>query len=159
MKKPVPHDLPYRDCVGIALFNYEGRVFVGERIDTPGAWQMPQGGIDPGESIEEAVFRELEEEVGTINATILRISDLKTRYDLPEYLLHKLWEGKYRGQEQTWVAMRFEGQESEIDIEYFSEPEFRDWKWAKLSDLLDLIVPFKRDTYQKIIKEFREFGV
>ena len=101
--------LPYRPCVGITLFNENGHVFVGERLDNPGAWQMPQGGIDQGETTEDAFFREMKEEIGTASAKILKIHDKPLRYDLPPYLLGKLWGGRWGGQEQIWIAARFTG--------------------------------------------------
>jgi putative (di)nucleoside polyphosphate hydrolase len=144
----------------MALFNDKGEVFIGERVDNPGAWQMPQGGIDPGEDIEEAVFRELGEEIGTTNAEILKIHDRKIRYSIPEPMLKKmnLWDGKYGGQEQTWVALRFTGDDSEINIFAYEPNEFKSWKWVSLSEILDLIVPFKRDTYLKVIEAFKEYS-
>ena len=141
----------YRPCVGIALFNQKGEVFVGERIDTPGAWQMPQGGIDPDEDLQVAAFRELKEEIGTDNASILKILEETIKYDLPPELAQKHWGGKYVGQEQTWIAMRFEGKDSDIALDADDHPEFSKWQWINLSDTLDLIVPFKRVTYEKII--------
>jgi putative (di)nucleoside polyphosphate hydrolase len=146
--------LPYRPCVGIALFNGDGKVFVGERIDTPGAWQMPQGGIDEGEDLEAAALRELKEEIGTEHAALLKISERTTCYDLPERLLHRLWDGRYRGQEQHWVAMRFTGKDSDIRLDADERPEFRAWQWVGLRETLDLIVPFKRDTYSQVIEMF-----
>ncbi|MEZ5813436.1 MAG: RNA pyrophosphohydrolase [Alphaproteobacteria bacterium] len=151
--------LPYRPCVGIALFNSDGKVFVGERIDTPGAWQMPQGGIDEGEDLEAAALRELKEEIGTEHAALLKISERTTRYDLPERLLHKLWDGCYRGQEQHWVAMRFTGEDSDIRLNADERPEFRAWQWVGLRDTLDLIVPFKRDTYEQVIEMFSDLSL
>lgn len=150
--------LPYRPCVGIALFNADGKVFVGERIDTPGAWQMPQGGIDEGEDLKVAALRELKEEIGTDKATLLRIHDKKIPYDLPPHLLGKLWGGQYGGQIQTWVAMRFTGNDSDIDLEADDHPEFSRWQWVPLEETTDLIVPFKKDTYLKVIEAFREFA-
>jgi len=149
-------NLPYRACVGIALFNGEGKVFVGERVDNPGAWQMPQGGIDDGETVEEAFFREMREEVGTDKAEIVRVHDEKLRYALPKHLLGRLWDGKYAGQEQTWVAARFIGSDADIDIYSHRQPEFKAWQWVALDDVLNLIVPFKRDTYRKVIEAFRK---
>jgi len=148
--------LLYRPCVGIALFNAEGKVFVGERIDTPKAWQMPQGGIDEGETIEEAAFRELKEEVGTDKGVIIKIAEKKLRYDLPDSAIQKLWNGKYRGQEQTWVAMRFTGHDKEIDLNSFHPPEFTNWQWVDIRDTLTLIVPFKRELYKDIINLFTD---
>lgn len=151
-------EILYRPCVGIALFNADGRVFVGERIDTPGAWQMPQGGIEPGENLEKAVRRELKEEIGTDKAAILKVAPETIRYDLPPHLQKKLWAGKYKGQEQTWVAARFTGNDADIVLDADDRPEFRDWKWVDLPATLDLIVPFKRETYLKVIAMFREFS-
>ncbi len=147
--------LEYRPCVGIALFNDKGQVFVGERIDTPNAWQMPQGGIDEGEDTAAAALRELSEEIGTNKAEILKITDRKIKYDLPDRLITKLWDGKYRGQEQIWVAARFTGMDSDINLNAFDTPEFSAWKWVELSEILDLIVPFKREIYREVIKIFK----
>ena len=149
----MPH--PYRPCVGLYILNSDNKIFVGERIDNPGAWQMPQGGIDPEEDIEAAVFREMKEEIGTNNAEILSIMEEKLRYDLPENLKNKLWDGKYQGQEQTWVALKFLGQDSDINLNYDSRPEFQAWQWVDPEQSLDLIVPFKRETYQEVIAKFR----
>lgn len=148
----------YRPCVGIALFNNQGKVFVGERIDTPNAWQMPQGGINEGEDLEIAASRELKEEIGTDNATILKIHDKKIRYDLPDELRNKIWDGKYAGQEQTWIAMRFNGKDSDIVLDADERPEFFQWQWVDLDKTLDLIVPFKRKTYEILIEAFKDFS-
>lgn len=147
--------LPYRQCVGIALFNDENKVFVGERIDTPGAWQMPQGGVDKGETHEQTAYRELQEEIGTDKAKIIMQAPEQLRYDLPEDKITELWNGKYRGQEQTWFAMRFFGNEEDINLNAFNPPEFSNWQWVKLEDTLDLIVPFKRELYQNLINIFK----
>ena len=144
--------LPYRPCVGLALFNREGKVFVGERIDTPGAWQMPQGGVDEGEDILAAAYRELMEEVGSDKAELIEVSETKLRYDLPPDLQRKLWNGVYRGQEQTWVALRFTGDAQDINLNAHDPAEFQAWKWVSLDQVADMIVPFKRDLYAQIIK-------
>lgn len=149
-------DLPFRACVGILLFNYDGRVFVGERLDNPGAWQLPQGGIDEGETQEQAAMRELLEETGTNKAEIIRFSPLKTNYTLPDHLLGKLWNGKYRGQEQSWVAMRFLGQDDDITLYHTVHPEFSKWQWMDLHEVPNVIVPFKRETYRQVINEFKD---
>lgn len=152
-------NLPYRTCVGIALLNENGHVFVGERIDTPGAWQMPQGGIDKGEDIKTAFYRELKEETGTDQAKILKIHGEPLRYDLPPHLYGKLWNGKYGGQEQTWVASQFTGEDHDINIHAHTPPEFRDWQWVALNEILDLIVPFKKDTYRQVIDFLRTLPI
>lgn len=150
--------LPYRPCVGIALFNADGKVLVGERIDSPGAWQMPQGGIDEGEKLEDAAFREMEEEIGTSNADILEIGEKKLRYDLPAHLLGKLWKNKYRGQEQVWIALTYKGKDEDINLNAHTPPEFQKWKWVDLDEILDLIVPFKKDTYKDVIEMFSKYA-
>lgn len=152
----IKENLPYRACVGVALFNSKGKVFVGERIDTPGAWQMPQGGVDPGETTEQTALRELAEEIGTNKAEIIRTSPQTLRYDLPDDMIKRLWNGKYRGQEQTWVAMRFIGEHSDINLNAFDPPEFSDWQWINLSEAIDLIVPFKRALYTEVIEMFSD---
>jgi putative (di)nucleoside polyphosphate hydrolase len=141
----------YRPCVGIALFNKDGLVFTGQRIDTPGAWQMPQGGIDRREDIETAARRELREEIGTDNIDIIKVIEEKQRYDLPDHLKH-LWHGRYKGQEQTWVVARFLGAESEINLRAHTPPEFSSWKWMKLEETINFIVPFKKQVYSRVIE-------
>jgi putative (di)nucleoside polyphosphate hydrolase len=150
------HLLPYRPCVGIALINAEGKLFVGERLDNPGAWQMPQGGIDPGETVEQAFFREMREEIGTDKAAILRMHEEKLRYELPPHLRKRLWGGQYRGQEQSWVAAKFTGTDAEIEIQSHDPPEFGRWQWVTPDEILGLIVPFKRDTYREVLDSFRD---
>jgi putative (di)nucleoside polyphosphate hydrolase len=148
-------DLPYRPCVGIMLLNHRGEVFAAQRVDQRGeAWQMPQGGIDSGETPRDAAFRELHEEIGTANAEVLAESAAWHRYDLPPHLVPKVWGGKYRGQTQRWFALLFRGSDSEIDLEAH-HPEFRSWCWVNIDRLPTLIVPFKRDVYSKVIAEFR----
>ncbi len=146
--------LPYRPCVGIMLIDRGGRVLVAQRIDTPGtAWQMPQGGIDEGESPRQAALRELLEEVGTDKAEVLAESRNWWRYDLPAELVPRLWGGRYRGQKQKWFALRFLGQDADIDIAT-EVPEFHSWRWAEMAELPDIIVPFKRQIYREVIAEF-----
>jgi len=151
-------DLPYRPCVGVMLFNREGLVFVGKRIDqTVEGWQMPQGGIDSGESPAEAAIRELEEEIGTNKAEILREHPEWLNYDLPQHLLGVALHGRYRGQSQKWIAMRFRGEDSDINVAT-ENPEFAQWKWLAIESLPRLIVPFKRDTYAQVIEVFRDLA-
>lgn len=146
--------LPYRPNVGITLFNPDGLVFVGERHDSPGAWQMPQGGVDEGEALETAFFREMREEIGTDKATILQVTEKPLRYDLPPELQPKFWNGQYRGQEQTWIAAKFTGTDADINIGAHNPPEFMRWQWVPLREVVNLIVPFKRETYAAIIRAF-----
>ena len=140
----------FRPCVGIVLMNEANKIFAGERIDNPGAWQMPQGGIDDGEDVETAFYRELKEEVGTDKADIVQILPETTRYRFPDTVKHRLYGGIYVGQEQSWVQARFTGRETDIDLRNFDPPEFRAYDWYAPDDLLDLIVPFKKDTYKKV---------
>ncbi|HTT98680.1 MAG TPA: RNA pyrophosphohydrolase [Rhizomicrobium sp.] len=151
-------DLPYRPCVGVMLINAEGLVFVGRRIDqTVEGWQMPQGGIDMGENPEQAALRELKEEIGTNKAELLREMDGWLDYDLPAHLVGVALKGRYRGQRQKWLAMRFTGKDSDIDVAT-DEPEFGEWKWLAMEALPRMIVPFKRDTYTKVIEAFRDLA-
>lgn len=148
----------YRPGVGMMLINAQGLVFVAQRLDqTAEAWQMPQGGIDEDEDPRDALWRELEEEIGTRQAEILGESKDWHYYDLPEHLHKKLWGGKYKGQRQKWFALRFTGRDSDIDITAHDKPEFKEWKWVTPKELPDIIVPFKRDLYEKLIREFQDF--
>jgi len=150
--------LPYRPCVGIMLANRQGHVFVGQRIDSKegDAWQMPQGGIDKGESAEDALIRELGEETGIAPhlVDIIARSVNEHVYDLPEALAGKLWGGKYRGQSQRWFLVRFKGEDQDIHIDT-AEPEFNAWRWVEADQLVELIVPFKRPVYREVVQEFR----
>lgn len=147
--------LPYRRGVGIALFNGHHQVFVGERIDSPGAWQMPQGGIDEDEDLEAAFYREMREEIGTDKATIIKVMERPLLYDLPPDLQQKLWGGIYRGQEQIWIAARFTGEDADINLNTHEPPEFKRWQWVDLDQVTTLIVPFKRETYGHIVQAFQ----
>lgn len=152
-----PSALPYRPCAGVMLANRAGRVFVGQRLDSSSeAWQMPQGGIDPGEDAEMAAIRELGEETGVHGGLVDIIARSKAEhfYDLPDHLMGKMWGGKFRGQRQFWFLMRFMGEDADIDIET-KHQEFRAWRWAELDELERLIVPFKRQLYRAIVDEFR----
>lgn len=150
--------LPYRPCVGLMLLNQDNHVFVAKRIDTRAeAWQMPQGGIDEGETPQEAAQREMREEIGTDNAKIIAESVGWLEYDLPEDLIPKLWDGKYRGQKQKWFALRYLGKDADINIDT-ETPEFIEWKWVAMKELPELIVPFKRDLYQRLVQEFQHLA-
>lgn len=146
--------LPYRPCVGVMLVNAAGQVFVAQRLDTPGAWQMPQGGIDEGETPTVAALRELKEEIGTDRAEILAETTDWLRYDLPDHLVGKVWKGRFRGQTQKWLLARFVGTDADIDLAT-DHPEFDAWRWIAPDDLPGLIVPFKRPIYEAVLAEFR----
>jgi len=152
-------DLPYRPCVGVMLLNAAGLVFVGRRIEqTVEGWQMPQGGIDEGETPSAAALRELKEEIGTDRAAVLREHPDWLAYDLPAHLLGVALHGRYRGQRQKWIAMRFTGADADINVAT-DHPEFAEWKWLAIESLPRLIVPFKRDTYEKVIGEFHDLAI
>jgi len=144
----------YRAGVGVMLLDRGNRVFVGRRIDTAGDnWQMPQGGIDKGESPRHAALRELKEEAGVDKAEILAESARWLTYDVPREIAGRLWRGRYRGQMQKWFAMRFTGEDRDIDL-HTHHPEFDAWKWVAPAELPRLIVPFKRQLYLDVLKEF-----
>ena len=140
------------------VLNRQGQVFVGKRIDQSlEAWQMPQGGIDAGETPEQALRRELSEEIGTNRVEILREHPDWLTYDLPDDLIGVAWDGRYRGQRLKWFAVRLLGDDSEINVKT-PHQEFSDWKWAKVGDLMGMIVPFKREIYAKVIEAFRDLA-
>jgi putative (di)nucleoside polyphosphate hydrolase len=149
-------DLPYRAAAGMVVLNREGLIFVGKRIDqSQESWQMPQGGIDDGEDARAAALRELEEEIGTRNVTLLREHPDWLLYDLPPHLVGNVWEGKYRGQRLKWMALRFLGDDREINVQT-AHAEFSEWKWLKSSEVLQLVVPFKREVYAKALAAFAD---
>ncbi len=150
-------DLPYRPCAGVMLVNHDGRVFVGQRCDsTLEAWQMPQGGIDPGEDALTAAIRELDEETGVSadHAELIAEAPGTFTYDLPDELVGKVWRGRWRGQAQRWFLFRFTGTDAAINIAT-PHPEFRAWRWIDPDDLPRLIVPFKRALYEQVLAAFR----
>ena len=159
--------LPYRPCVGITVLNRAGLVFIGRRLDGPEhvdlthAWQMPQGGIDPGEQPWPAALRELHEETGIRSVERLGESAEWLNYDIPRDLVGQAWKGQYRGQTQKWFAVRFVGADSEIDIAHPAggvHAEFSAWRWEPLQNVPDLVVPFKREVYRRIVAEFARFA-
>lgn len=149
--------LPYRPCVGVVLINAAGRIWAGQRIDTPSpAWQMPQGGIDKDEKPREAAYRELWEETGITRELVEFIGKTHgwVTYDLPPDLLGKVWGGKYRGQKQKWFLFRYLGTDDQIVIAQ-AHPEFSAWKWIGATEMLESIVPFKRKVYGEVVAAFR----
>jgi len=151
-------NLPYRPCAGVMMINRDGLVFVGQRIDTTlEAWQMPQGGIDPGEDARAAAIRELGEETGVVPHHLELIAEAaeELTYDLPPEMIGKVWKGRYRGQRQRWFLFRFTGADGDIDIRT-EHPEFRAWRWAAPAELPDIIVPFKRALYEQVLAAFSD---
>lgn len=150
--------LPYRPCVGVMLMNKQGHIFVGQRLDndTP-AWQMPQGGVDAGEAPGDAALRELWEETGVTadKAEIIAETDGWLPYDLPHDIAPRIWKGRYRGQEQKWFLLRFTGTDSDVNIAT-EHPEFSEWRWLPAEELVENIVPFKRDVYTRVLDAFAE---
>ena len=145
--------LPLRTGVGIILLNHENKVFVGKRIDNPkNLWQMPQGGVNQNENFLQAAKRELEEETGIKSVELVKELNEWLEYDLPENLLGKVLEGKYRGQKQKWFIMKFVGKDNEINVKT-KNPEFLDWKWIEASELPSIAVSFKVDLYKKLKEE------
>ena len=158
-------DLPYRPNVGAVLFNRQGLIFVARRADlpnaegAPGGWQLPQGGIDADEDPAVAIFRELEEEIGTARARIIGEHPEWLTYDLPPELVGKALGGQFRGQRQRWFALRFEGEDADIRLDLDPHPEFDAWRWAALADLPGLAVPFKRPIYDVLARDFAAYAV
>lgn len=151
-------DLPYRPCAGVILMNRDGRVFVGQRIDsTLEAWQLPQGGIDPGEDAETAALRELFEETGVTadKVELVARAPRELTYDLPEDMIGKVWKGKWRGQRQSWFLYRFLGDDGDVRIET-EHPEFRAWRWSEPATLPAMIVPFKKALYEELLVVFAD---
>ncbi len=152
--------LPYRPCVGLCIFNSAGKVFVGERLDGIGAWQMPQGGIDEGEDVERAALREMKEEIGTDKAKIIRIHGKTLRYEIPAEVRQRIsWGNQFIGQEQIWVAVQFTGEESDIKLDAWEHPEFRRYQWVDLQQVPELIVPFKIETYREVVRAFADIKI
>lgn len=148
--------LPYRPCAGVVLMNRDGAIFAGQRIDseTP-AWQMPQGGIDKGETAQDAALRELHEETGVTPDLVEVVAETAgwATYDLPHDIVPRIWKGRFRGQKQKWVLMRFLGQDDQIRIDA-GHPEFSEWAWIAPDALVERIVPFKRAVYDAVMSEF-----
>jgi putative (di)nucleoside polyphosphate hydrolase len=165
----MPEAGQYRPCVGIMLLNKQGLVFIGQRkakrmsegTSTGHLWQMPQGGIDPGETPYKAALRELAEETNVTSVSLIAEAPVWLTYDLPADITKKAWRGRYLGQRQKWFALRFEGPDSEINVRAPAggiKPEFESWRWERMENLAELIIPFKRPVYETVIKTFAKFA-
>ena len=151
------NELPLRLGVGIIVLNKENKVFVGKRKDNPiNKWQMPQGGVDRGENLINAMKRELKEETSIRSIKILKELKGWTEYELPDYLLGKIWRGKYRGQKQKWFIVRFLGRDEEINLKT-THPEFIEWQWLDIENLPSVIVHFKKKVYEKLLPVIKSF--
>ena len=151
------NELPLRLGVGIIVLNKENKVFVGKRKDNPtNKWQMPQGGVDRGENLINAMKRELKEETSIRSIEILKELEGWTKYELPDYLLGKIWRGKYRGQKQKWFIVRFLGKDEEINLKT-AHPEFIEWQWLDIENLPSVIVHFKKKVYEKLLPVIKSF--
>jgi len=169
VKRSRPQSLPYRPCVGVAVFDRAGHAWIGRRADAPDEpegrgtwWQMPQGGLDAGEDPFAAALRELHEETSIRSVTLIREADDWLTYDLPAELVGSAWGGRYRGQKQKWFALRFTGAESEIDVAHPGggkhKAEFSAWRWERLERLPALVVPFKRPVYEQVVAAFADIA-
>lgn len=165
---PSYQQLPYRSCVGVMLLNRDGLVFIGRRlggpehVDATHIWQMPQGGLDKGEDPYQGALRELYEETSVRSVTKLAEAKEWHAYDLPTRVGKEAWQGRYRGQKQKWFALRFTGDDREINVLHPGggqhKPEFLEWRWEKMDRLPELIIPFKRKVYEQVVREFSRFG-
>ena len=154
MKKNI---LPLRTGVGVVVLNKKNQVFVGKRKDNPvDKWQMPQGGVNEGEDLTQAMIRELHEETGIQNIKIINVIEGWYEYELPKYLLGRIWKGKYRGQKQKWFIVKFLGNDEEINLE-IDKPEFIEWRWLDVKNLPSVIVDFKRKVYEQLVPKIRKF--
>ncbi|QKX01817.1 RNA pyrophosphohydrolase [Wolbachia endosymbiont of Cruorifilaria tuberocauda] len=144
----------YRSCVGIMLLNKQGHVFVGKRFNNDFYWQMPQGGVDNGEELEQAALRELLEEAGTDKVKVIAKSNDLVYYNLPTALIPTYWDGKYFGQKQRWFLMKFYGEDRDININHTNHSEFKDWCWQSVDNLVSNTIFFKKEVYKTVIEEF-----